>query len=136
MAGPVAEDFSGPVGPAHDRGGGRTAHHQPRSSHHALIIAGISIAGVAADMITQQHGAAGDQQPEQHRGGVAHHRAHRLCGRAGHGSHRVGHRHTQLRTRPVGSRGKTGVLVAFAAAMLIGGANVLVDFFVTAGKGL
>jgi hypothetical protein len=34
------------------------------------------------------------------------------------------------------SRGKTGVLVALAAAMLIGGANVLVDFFVTAGKGL
>ena len=33
-------------------------------------------------------------------------------------------------------RGKTGVLVAFAAAMLIGGANVLVDFFVNAGKGL
>jgi Family of unknown function (DUF6112) len=33
-------------------------------------------------------------------------------------------------------RGKTGVLVAFAAAMLIGGANVLVDFFVTTGKGL
>jgi Family of unknown function (DUF6112) len=36
----------------------------------------------------------------------------------------------------LGSRGKTGVLVALAAAMLIGGANVLVDFFVTAGKGL
>jgi hypothetical protein len=34
------------------------------------------------------------------------------------------------------SRGKTGVLVAFGAAMLIGGANVLVDFFVTAGKGV
>jgi hypothetical protein len=33
-------------------------------------------------------------------------------------------------------RGKTGVLVAFAAAALIGGANVLVDFFVTTGKGL
>jgi hypothetical protein len=28
------------------------------------------------------------------------------------------------------------VLVALVAAMLIGGANVLVDFFVTAGKGL
>jgi hypothetical protein len=36
----------------------------------------------------------------------------------------------------LGSRGKTGVLVALVAAMLIGGANVLVDFFVTAGKGL
>jgi hypothetical protein len=33
-------------------------------------------------------------------------------------------------------RGKSGVLVAFAAAVLIGGANVLVDFFVNAGKGL
>jgi hypothetical protein len=33
-------------------------------------------------------------------------------------------------------RGKTGVLVAFVAAILIGGANVLVDFFVTTGKGL
>jgi hypothetical protein len=33
-------------------------------------------------------------------------------------------------------RGKSGVLVAFAAAILIGGANVLVDFFVTTGKGL
>ena len=36
----------------------------------------------------------------------------------------------------LGSRGKAGVLVALVAAMLIGGANVLVDFFVTAGKGL
>jgi len=34
------------------------------------------------------------------------------------------------------SRGKTGVLVALMAAILIGGANVLVDFFVTTGKGL
>jgi hypothetical protein len=34
------------------------------------------------------------------------------------------------------SRGKTGVLVAFAAAILIGGANVLVDFFVATGKGI
>jgi hypothetical protein len=34
------------------------------------------------------------------------------------------------------SRGKTGVLVALVAAILIGGANVLVDFFVTTGKGL
>jgi hypothetical protein len=33
-------------------------------------------------------------------------------------------------------RGKSGVLVAFAAAILIGGANVLVDFFVSTGKGL
>ena len=33
-------------------------------------------------------------------------------------------------------RGKSGVLVAFAAAILLGGANVLIDFFVTAGKGL
>jgi len=33
-------------------------------------------------------------------------------------------------------RGKTGVLVAFAAAILIGGANVLVDFFVATGKGI
>jgi hypothetical protein len=33
-------------------------------------------------------------------------------------------------------RGKTGVLVAFAAAILIGGANVLVDFFVSTGKGI
>jgi hypothetical protein len=33
-------------------------------------------------------------------------------------------------------RGKSGVLVAFAAAVLIGGANVLVDFFVNAGRGL
>ena len=33
-------------------------------------------------------------------------------------------------------RGKSGVLVAFVAAVLIGGANVLVDFFVTTGKGL
>lgn len=33
-------------------------------------------------------------------------------------------------------RGKSGVLVAFVAAILIGGANVLVDFFVTTGKGL
>ena len=36
----------------------------------------------------------------------------------------------------LGSRGKAGVLVALVAAMLSGGANVLVDFFVTAGKGL
>lgn len=34
------------------------------------------------------------------------------------------------------SRGKTGVLVALVAAILIGGANVLVDFFVATGKGL
>jgi hypothetical protein len=34
------------------------------------------------------------------------------------------------------SRGRSGVLVAFAAAILLGGANVLIDFFVTAGKGL
>jgi hypothetical protein len=34
------------------------------------------------------------------------------------------------------SRGKSGVLVAFAAAVLLGGANVLIDFFVNAGKGL
>lgn len=34
------------------------------------------------------------------------------------------------------SRGKTGVLVALVAAILIGGANVLVDFFVTTGQGL
>ena len=34
------------------------------------------------------------------------------------------------------SRGKTGVVVAFVAAVLIGGANVLVDFFVTTGKAL
>jgi hypothetical protein len=34
------------------------------------------------------------------------------------------------------SRGKAGVLVALVAAILIGGANVLVDFFVTTGKGL
>ena len=34
------------------------------------------------------------------------------------------------------ARGKSGVLVAFAAAVLIGGANVLVDFFVNAGRGL
>jgi Family of unknown function (DUF6112) len=33
-------------------------------------------------------------------------------------------------------RGKSGVLVALVAAVLIGGANVLVDFFVTTGKGL
>ena len=33
-------------------------------------------------------------------------------------------------------RGKTGVLVALVAAILIGGANVLVDFFVATGKGL
>jgi hypothetical protein len=31
------------------------------------------------------------------------------------------------------SRGKTGVLVAFAAAALIGGADVLIHFFGTAG---
>jgi hypothetical protein len=36
----------------------------------------------------------------------------------------------------VASRGKSGVLVAFAAALLVGGANVLIDFFVGAGKGL
>ena len=34
------------------------------------------------------------------------------------------------------SRGKTGVLVALVAAILIGGANVLVDFFVATGKGI
>jgi hypothetical protein len=34
------------------------------------------------------------------------------------------------------SRGKTGVLVALVAAILIGGANVLVNFFVAAGQGL
>jgi hypothetical protein len=34
------------------------------------------------------------------------------------------------------SRGKSGVLIALVAAILIGGANVLVDFFVTAGQGL
>jgi len=34
------------------------------------------------------------------------------------------------------SRGKSGVLVALVAALLIGGANVLVDFFVATGKGL
>jgi Family of unknown function (DUF6112) len=33
-------------------------------------------------------------------------------------------------------RGKSGVLVALVAAILIGGANVLIDFFVTTGKGL
>jgi Family of unknown function (DUF6112)/Type IV secretion system pilin len=33
-------------------------------------------------------------------------------------------------------RGKSGVLVAFIAAVLIGGANVLVDFFVATGKGI
>ena len=33
-------------------------------------------------------------------------------------------------------RGKTGVLVALVAAILIGGANVLVNFFVATGKGL
>jgi hypothetical protein len=36
----------------------------------------------------------------------------------------------------VAGRGKSGVLVACAAAVLVGGANVLVDFFVGAGKGL
>jgi hypothetical protein len=33
-------------------------------------------------------------------------------------------------------RGKAGVLVALAASVLVGGANVLVDFFVHAGSGL
>ncbi len=36
----------------------------------------------------------------------------------------------------VAGRGKTGVLVALVAALLVGGANVLVDFFVNAGKTL
>ena len=36
----------------------------------------------------------------------------------------------------VAGRGKSGVLVAFAASVLVGGANVLVDFFVGAGHGL
>lgn len=33
-------------------------------------------------------------------------------------------------------RGKTGVLVAFAASILVGGANVLVDFFTNVGHTL
>src|SRR5271154_6924220 len=37
---------------------------------------------------------------------------------------------------PPAGPGKSGVLVAFVAAVLIGGANVLVDFFVTTGKGI
>ncbi len=36
----------------------------------------------------------------------------------------------------VAGRGKTGVLVALVAALLVGGANVLVDFFVNAGHSL
>jgi hypothetical protein len=36
----------------------------------------------------------------------------------------------------IAGRGKTGVLVALVAAILIGGANVLVDFFVTTGHTL
>jgi hypothetical protein len=33
-------------------------------------------------------------------------------------------------------RGRSGVLVAFVASILVGGANVLVDFFVKAGRAL
>ena len=33
-------------------------------------------------------------------------------------------------------RGKSGVMVAVVASVLVGGANVLVDFFVHAGSGL
>jgi hypothetical protein len=36
----------------------------------------------------------------------------------------------------VAARGKAGVLVAMVAAVLVGGANVLVDFFVHAGGAL
>jgi hypothetical protein len=36
----------------------------------------------------------------------------------------------------IAGRGKTGVLVALVAAVLVGGANVLVDFFVKAGHAL
>ena len=36
----------------------------------------------------------------------------------------------------VAGRGKTGVLVALVAALLVGGANVLIDFFVNAGQSL
>lgn len=36
----------------------------------------------------------------------------------------------------VAGRGKTGVLVALVASLLVGGANVLVDFFVNAGHSL
>ena len=36
----------------------------------------------------------------------------------------------------IAGRGKTGVLVALVAALLVGGANVLVDFFVNAGHAL
>jgi hypothetical protein len=36
----------------------------------------------------------------------------------------------------IAGRGKTGVLVALVASLLVGGANVLVDFFVHAGHAL
>jgi hypothetical protein len=36
----------------------------------------------------------------------------------------------------IAGRGKTGVLVALVAALLVGGANVLVDFFVKTGHSL
>ena len=36
----------------------------------------------------------------------------------------------------IAGRGKTGVLVALVASILVGGANVLVDFFVNAGHAL
>lgn len=36
----------------------------------------------------------------------------------------------------IAARGKTGVLVAVVASILVGGANVLVDFFVHAGGAL
>jgi Family of unknown function (DUF6112) len=36
----------------------------------------------------------------------------------------------------IAARGKAGVLVAVAASILVGGANVLVDFFVHAGGAL
>jgi hypothetical protein len=34
------------------------------------------------------------------------------------------------------SKGKTGVLASFAAALLVGGADVLINFFVAAGHSL
>ena len=49
---------------------------------------------------------------------------------------RLGHRLAQLQPASWRAEGSPACLVAFVAAVLIGGANVLVDFFVTTGKGI
>ena len=97
---------------------------------------GVSAVGVIADVSPNSHGSARDQHPVQHGGRVADRRAHRLCGGPGASPPFVWAIGSHSSNPHLAGRGKSGVLVAFVAAVLIGGANVLVDFFVTTGKGI